>query len=40
MTLKAKIGIFYRFFGRFRAATQNHLQGGATVLAFVAWRRW
>jgi len=39
MTLNAKIGIFYGFFGRFRAATQNHSQGGATVLALVAWRR-
>jgi len=29
---------FYGFFGRFRTATQNHSQGGATVLALVAWR--
>jgi len=40
MTLNAKIGIFNEFFGRFRTATQNHSQGGATVLALVAWRRW
>jgi len=26
---------FYRFFGRFRTATQNHSQGGATVYC---WR--
>jgi len=38
MTLNAKIGIFCGFFGRFWAATQSHSQGGATVLAFVAWR--
>jgi len=31
---------FYGFFGRFWAATQNHSQGGATVLALVAWRSW
>jgi len=36
--LNAKIGIFNGFFGRFRAATQNYSQGGATVLALVAWR--
>jgi len=40
MTLNAKIEIFYGFFGRFWTATQNHSQGGATVLALVAWRRW
>jgi len=34
MTLNAKTGIFNGFFGRFRAATQNHSQGGAMVLAF------
>jgi len=39
MTLNAKIGI-YGFFGQFRAATQNHSQGGATVLALVAWCCW
>jgi len=31
---------FNEFFGRFRTATQNHSQDGATVLALVAWRRW
>jgi len=31
---------FNGFFWRFRAATQNHSQGGATVLALVAWRSW
>jgi len=35
MTLNAKIGIFYGFFRRFRAATQNLSQGGATD-----WRWW
>jgi len=42
MTLNAKIKLFYGFFGRFQAATQNHSQGGATVglLALVAWRSW
>jgi len=28
------------FFRRFWAATQNHSQGGATVLALVAWHSW
>jgi len=40
MTLNAKIGIFNGFFRRFWAATQNHSQGGATVLVLVAWHRW
>jgi len=40
MTLNAKIETFNGVFGQFRAATQNHSQGGATVLALVAWRRW
>jgi len=35
MTLNAKIGIFYGFFGHFRAETQNHSQGGGTD-----WRWW
>jgi len=37
MTLNAKIEGFKDFLA---AATQNHSQGGATVLALVAWRRW
>jgi len=36
MTFNVKIGIFYGFFGRFQAATQNHSQGGAMLLAVVA----
>jgi len=39
MTLNAKIGGLMGFLA-IRAATQNHSQGGATVLALVAWRSW
>jgi len=38
--LERKIGIFMNFSGNFGLRPQNHSQGGATVLALVAWRRW
>jgi len=39
MTLNAKIGFFIDFSGDF-GLRHNYSQGGATVLALVAWRRW
>jgi len=39
MTLNAKIGGLMDFFGDFELR-QNHSQGGATVLALVAWHSW
>jgi len=40
MTLNAKIGGFMDFFRDFSCASLYHSQGGATVLALVAWHSW
>jgi len=41
MTLNAKIGGFMDFFAILRCDTRlYHSQGGATVLALVAWCSW
>jgi len=40
MTLNAKIGGFMDFLALSGCASLYHSQGGAKVLALVAWRSW